>query len=176
VYIFKFSLPSEGKRYLLLEAGRRIHTTQFTREKSSIPSQFSINLRKYLRTRKLTEIKQCGIDRVVDLCFQGDVEYHLIVELYASGNLILTDKDYKILTLLRTHKFDEQVKIAIKEKYPFALAAGLEIKPFSQLGISESSLKSLYEAKLKEKNDFDEPEEGQGKKKKKKGKFWQSEK
>ena len=116
VYIFKFSLPSEGKRYLLLEPGRRFHTTQFTREKSNVPSQFSISLRKLLRTKKLVEIRQCGIDRVVDLCFRGgDSENHLILELYASGNLILTDQDYVIISLLRTHKFDENVKCAAKE-------------------------------------------------------------
>ncbi len=174
VYILKLSLPVEGKRYLLLEGGRRIHTTQFTREKNDVPSQFTVTLRKALRTKKLVEIKQCGIDRVVDICFRGAEDNHLIVELYASGNIILTDKDYVIITLLRTHKFDENVKCAPKEKYPFTQAAGMQIKPFAELGITEKSLKELYAQKLKERQAAEllgeEEEEGKTDKRSKKKK------
>lgn len=171
VYIFKLSLPSEGKRYLLLEAGCRIHTTQFAREKADIPSQFSIVLRKTLRTKKLVEIKQCGIDRVIDLCFRGDTDSHLILELYASGNLILTDNNYVIITLLRTHKFDENVKCAAKEVYPFTHAANMQFKPFKELGMTEETLKALYSQKAEEKvEEESKEEEKKGKKKKKKEK------
>jgi predicted ribosome quality control (RQC) complex YloA/Tae2 family protein len=38
-----------------------------------------------------------------------------LVELYASGNVILTDHEYCILSLLRSHKFDEESKIAVKQ-------------------------------------------------------------
>jgi predicted ribosome quality control (RQC) complex YloA/Tae2 family protein len=47
--------------------------------------------------------------------------------LYAAGNVILTDHEYTILSLLRSHKFDETAKIQIKEKYPFTSAAGMTI-------------------------------------------------
>ena len=155
-----------------MESGRRLHTTQFTREKNDVPSQFSITLRKYLRTKKLVEIRQCGIDRVVDLCFRGgDSDNHLILELYASGNLILTDKDYVIITLLRSHKFDENVKCAIKEKYPFTHAANMQIKPFSELGVTLPSLKELYAKKLTESaEEPKDPDEDKKKTKKKKKK------
>jgi predicted ribosome quality control (RQC) complex YloA/Tae2 family protein len=49
------------------------------------------------------------------------------VELYAQGNVILTDHEYTILSLLRSHKFDETSKIQIREKYPFTAAAGMTI-------------------------------------------------
>ena len=49
--------------------------------------------------------------------------FHVLLELYASGNIILTDFEYNILTLLRTHKYDEDTKCAVKEKYPFTHAA-----------------------------------------------------
>jgi predicted ribosome quality control (RQC) complex YloA/Tae2 family protein len=41
--------------------------------------------------------------------------------------VILTDHEYTILSLLRSHKFDETAKIQIKEKYPFTEAAGMTI-------------------------------------------------
>lgn len=69
-----------------------------------------------------------GIDRVVDITFgKGENAYHILVELYASGNVILTDHEYTILSLLRSHKFDEEARIAVKQKYPFGHAANLTI-------------------------------------------------
>lgn len=166
IYIIKLSLPTEGKRYLLLEPGRRIHTTQFAREKNAIPSQLSISLRKFLRTRKLINIRQLGVDRVVDFVFRtGESESHLLVELYASGNLILTDGDYTITALLRTHKFDEKVKCAVKEKYPFAQAAHLTIGDFAGLKLTEENLGDEYKKELAQRSK-DEDEEKKGKKKK----------
>lgn len=166
IYIIKFSLPSEGKRYLLLEPGRRIHTTLFAREKNAIPSQLSISLRKFLRTRKLIGIRQLGVDRVVDFAFRaGETENHLLVELYASGNLILTDANYTIAALLRTHKFDEKVKCAVKEKYPFAQAAHLTTKDYSGLSLTAENLNEEYKKRLAERNN-EEEEEKKGRKKK----------
>lgn len=53
------------------------------------------------------------------------------MELYAQGNIILTDENYVVLSLLRSHTFDEAtktngdgpVRCTIKEKYPFTVAA-----------------------------------------------------
>lgn len=81
-----------------------------------------------MRTKKLEDISQVGIDRVVKLTFgRGENAYHLLVELYASGNVILTDSEYSILSLLRSHQYDDETKCAIKEKYPFTHAAGLSL-------------------------------------------------
>ena len=35
----------------------------------------------------------------------GDRTHHLLFELHSSGNICLTDADYRVLTLLRSHKF-----------------------------------------------------------------------
>ena len=37
----------------------------------------------------------------------------LILEIYDKGNLILTDHKYKILALLRSHRYDEETKVAV---------------------------------------------------------------
>lgn len=38
-----------------------------------------------MRTKKLEDIRQLGIDRVIDLTFgKGEGAHHIIVELYAS--------------------------------------------------------------------------------------------
>lgn len=88
-----------------------------------------MKLRKHIRTKKLVDIRQVGIDRVIDLTFgKGEASYHILVELYASGNVILTDSEYTILSLLRTHEFGEgDARIAVKQVYPFTHSANLTI-------------------------------------------------
>lgn len=54
------------------------------KEKSDSPSNFTLKLRKHLRTRRLDGVRQLGVDRVVDFSFgTGEACYHLILELYA---------------------------------------------------------------------------------------------
>ncbi|KAJ3176325.1 hypothetical protein HDU87_005367 [Geranomyces variabilis] len=100
-YLFKFSRP-DFKEMLLVESGIRFHSTEFARDKAHTPSHFCMKIRKHLRTRRLTAVNQLGADRVVDLRFgEGEAAYHLILEFFASGNIILTDHEYRILALLR---------------------------------------------------------------------------
>jgi hypothetical protein len=42
----------------------------------------------------------------------------------------LTDKDFKILALIRSHIFTDTVKTAVGETYPFELAANLFLDKF----------------------------------------------
>ena len=66
LYLLKMSKASR-KEHLLIESGIRIHTTEFIKNEKNVPSGFSMKLRKHLRTRKLTSIKQLGMDRVIEL-------------------------------------------------------------------------------------------------------------
>ena len=75
------------------------------------------------------------MDRVIDLQFgKEENACHILVELYAQGNVILTDSEYTILSLLRSYTLDEKsagqeeggpARCAVKEKYPFSAAANL---------------------------------------------------
>jgi predicted ribosome quality control (RQC) complex YloA/Tae2 family protein len=58
---------------------------------------------------------------------QGEGANHILIEFYASGNLILTDHEYKIISLLRTHRYDEDTRCAVGESYPFTFAANLNL-------------------------------------------------
>ena len=85
-----------------------------------IPCFDPFQCRKHLRNKRLLGVHQLGIDRVVDLEFgSGEACYHLIVEVYDRGNVILTDYQYTILHLLRARKDSEaDVRFAIGETYP----------------------------------------------------------
>uniref|UniRef100_A0A452IS26 Ribosome quality control complex subunit NEMF n=1 Tax=Gopherus agassizii TaxID=38772 RepID=A0A452IS26_9SAUR len=118
-YLIRLQKP-DCKATLLIESGIRIHTTEFEWPKNMMPSGFAMKCRKHLRSRRLVSVRQLGIDRIVDFQFGSDeAAYHLIVELYDRGNIVLTDYEYLILNILRfrTDEADD-VKFAVRERYP----------------------------------------------------------
>uniref|UniRef100_A0A6U1AHC6 NFACT RNA-binding domain-containing protein n=1 Tax=Rhizochromulina marina TaxID=1034831 RepID=A0A6U1AHC6_9STRA len=125
-YLFKLANPGTEKVVLLLESGVRFHSTSYARDKADMPSGFSMKLRKHIRAKRLENIAQLGIDRVVDFRFGSGTEcHHIILEMYAAGNIILTDHSYSILAVLRSHKFDETASTAVNQLYPIAHATTL---------------------------------------------------
>jgi len=131
-YLFKFAIPGVSEKpILLMESGIRFHTTKFMRDKADMPSPFAMKLRKHLRTKRLESIRQLGTDRVVDFKFgTGESANHIILEMYASGNIVLTDEHYEILALVRSHTFNgADVSIQVGEIYPFTQASGLLTAP-----------------------------------------------
>lgn len=117
-YLFKFQLNNE-KCVLLLESGVRLHITNYEWTKNDAPSSFSMKLRKHLSNKRLEKLTQMGFDRIIDLQFGvGEAAYHVILELYDKGNIILADKDYTMINILRPHTEDEKQKFFVKEVYP----------------------------------------------------------
>lgn len=121
-YLLKLYKADAPKATLVMESGSRFHTTRYARAKSKMPSGFSTKLRKHMKSRKLRAIRLLGVDRVVDFEFGGEEkehQVHLILELYAAGNVVLTDGNYSIMTLLRRHKLhDADVNFAVRQSYP----------------------------------------------------------
>ena len=60
LYLLKLS-KANRKEHLLIEAGIRLHTTEFLRNKKDVPSGFTMKLRKHMRTKKLEKVEQLGI-------------------------------------------------------------------------------------------------------------------
>lgn len=114
-YIFKLEKgeQSNSKEFLLLESGIRFHTIS-SFEADAMPTPFCAKLRKHLRGLRLESIAQIGSDRVVLFQFgAGPSKHSVILELYAKGNLILTDPDYRVLALLRSHIYTNNSNINI---------------------------------------------------------------
>jgi len=119
-YLIKLQQPDK-KTVLLIESGTRLHTTEFDWPKNPAPSGFSMKLRKHINNKRLERIQQVGVDRVVDIQFgSGEAAYHLILEMYDRGNLVLTDWEYKILNILRPRVAGEE-KFLVRETYPLEL-------------------------------------------------------
>ncbi|KAG5320622.1 NEMF factor, partial [Acromyrmex heyeri] len=121
---------SEEKCVLLLESGNRIHITAFEWPKNVAPSGFSMKMRKHLKNKRLESLMQVGTDRIIKLQFgSGEAAYHVILEVYDRGNIILTDHEMVILYVLRPHTEGDKIRFAVKEKYPLDRAHSTTMPP-----------------------------------------------
>jgi predicted ribosome quality control (RQC) complex YloA/Tae2 family protein len=105
-----------ARYHLLIENGRRAHLTRNLPVPPKLPASFAMLLRKYLTGGKVLCIAQYGIQRifVLDVGKHGTV-YHLVVELFDDGNVILCTEDYTIVQPLRPHRFRERDILAGKQ-------------------------------------------------------------
>ncbi|RKP24057.1 fibronectin-binding protein A N-terminus-domain-containing protein, partial [Syncephalis pseudoplumigaleata] len=125
-------------------------STQYARDKANMPSNFCMKLRKHIRMRRLTNIRQLGTDRIVHFEFLGNEaegDYHLFVEFYASGNIILTDHAYRIIALLRVVQPNESVRFAVREPYPLHTdAARRDWQPLPADDVLQTDIRGAVQA------------------------------
>ncbi|KAK2624876.1 hypothetical protein QTJ16_006069 [Diplocarpon rosae] len=115
IFLIKFAKP-DHKQQIVIDSGFRCHLTGFSRATAAEPSDFVKRLRKYLKTRRVTSVGAVGTDRIIE--FQiSDGQYRLFLEFFASGNIILTDKELNILALLRIvgeGEGQEELRVGLK--------------------------------------------------------------
>ncbi|KAK2643714.1 hypothetical protein Ddye_018909 [Dipteronia dyeriana] len=143
------------KVLLLMESGVRLHTTAYVRDKNNTPSGFTLKLRKHIRTRRLEDVRQVGYDRIILFQFGlGANAHYIILELYAQGNILLTDSEFTVLTLLRSHRDDDKgVAIMSRHRYPTEICRVFERTTVSKL---HAALTSVKEPDNKEPDKVDE--------------------
>lgn len=90
----RIKLYCRGRKDLVIEAGKRIHLTKFPKESPKFPSPFAMLLRKHLEGKRVEDVRQHDFDRVVVIDFG---ERKIIAELFAKGNIILTDEKYNVI-------------------------------------------------------------------------------
>jgi predicted ribosome quality control (RQC) complex YloA/Tae2 family protein len=102
---------------VVVECGNRVHLTEFDIPITQTPSNFVTKLRKHLKTRRLSGIKQIGNDRVLVMQF-SDGMFYLVFEFFSAGNIILLDENYKILALNRmVQEGEDNDKYGVNEPY-----------------------------------------------------------
>lgn len=105
-----------GNRRLLLNAGAnqpRIHLTKLLRDNPSQPPMFCMLLRKHLSSGRIVSAEQEPLERVVTLRIEAKDEmgeqstFRLILEAMGRhSNLILTDRDNRIIDCMRRVDFE----------------------------------------------------------------------
>ena len=111
------NLYSGQKAILLVKLPSFVTITQFKRENPQMPSHFCMFLRKYLTNARIMGVSQPDAERVIEFEFKkADGKYFLIVELFSEGNIIICDKDKKILVPLRAQTWKDRI-VRAKQQY-----------------------------------------------------------
>lgn len=120
--LFGIRLNGENKQKfsLIIEIGKRVHFTSSLPAATPNPSGYSMFLRKYCNGGRVLGISQPGIERVIDIEIgKSEKRFHLLVELFDEGNIVLTDGDYTIIQPLKKHRFKDR-SIFADETYTLA--------------------------------------------------------
>jgi len=111
-FVFKLHKIGVPPIRLVIESGRRLHTTSYAEESPEEPPAFCMLMRRYLRDCWLDGIEQEEFERIVTLFFRTKTgPLKLVVELFGDGNLILTNGDNVIVQALEfKHMRDRDIK------------------------------------------------------------------
>ncbi|KAH8075387.1 DUF3441-containing protein [Aureococcus anophagefferens] len=110
-FVFKLQQSGEaGKRLLLLESGTKFLVTKYDAREGGgdMPSGLCTKLRSALKGKRLSDVRSLGRDRVVLFRFgAGVTSFHVVLELYAAGNVVLCDHDFVVRGALRANTFGD---------------------------------------------------------------------
>ena len=80
------------------------------------PPEFCMLLRKHLEGKRIESIRQFGFDRILEI---GFAENSLIIELIPPGNVILMDREGRIVMALKNKKWkDREIRRGLEYKRP----------------------------------------------------------
>ena len=123
----KLRKPGEGRKDIVMQAGVRIHLTDYPQPNPTIPPNFPMLLRKHLSGGRISSIKQHDFDRIVEIKVEKrDSTYTLVVELFSKGNVILLDEEGKIISPFK-HKHWHDRDITAHEMYKYPPEKGIVI-------------------------------------------------
>ena len=122
--VMRFHKAGTGRLDLVIQAGKRIHISQYPLTNPQNPPSFPMLLRKRVKGANVVSIEQHNFDRVVEIKMKKEETYTLIVELFAKGNIILLNESNEIiLPLKRKHWSDRD--ISSKKEYIFPQENGI---------------------------------------------------
>ncbi|MBI3033319.1 NFACT family protein, partial [Candidatus Woesearchaeota archaeon] len=142
--LVQFHLPNTGKKILRVVVPDFLYLTETKQEMPEKPHGFCLFLRRHLNNTRLRAIKQIDFERILDFTFEvKEKTYHLMLELFSKGNIILCDQDYKILSPFSNQNWKERtIRGGLKYEHP-------SLK-YNFLTLAKDQLKELIKATDKE--------------------------
>ena len=78
-------------------------------ERTGQPSNFAMAVRKRIEGFRIESIKQINGDRIVLMALKkGEAELNLVIEMFGSGNLVITDSSMRITLAYRQRQFSDR--------------------------------------------------------------------
>lgn len=130
-YLFKFDIKEKNdiqekllfnnKIYLNYNHGKYLFLdSKPNQERKVLPNSVCYKMKEGIKNKRITEIFQPNNDKIIVLGFGfTETTHYLIMEFFSSGNMILTDNEYNIITLIRIHDYDDTNKVRVRNKYIF---------------------------------------------------------
>ncbi len=99
LFILRFRKAGEDSIEILIELGRRFHSTKYVRNKPDAPSNKVSTMRQHIRDLPVEAFYQRGMDRVIvfEIAYKGG-RYKLVFEIFGQGNFVLVSPENKIIT------------------------------------------------------------------------------
>lgn len=116
--ILQVHVPNQGKQLLKIISGKWLCLTKKPADNPTKPSGFCMQMRKHLDNIIIKKIQQKDTERIVILELEREEKYYFLIELFSKGNIILADKDYKIIGLLEKQSWQSR-ELRVGEKYQF---------------------------------------------------------
>ena len=138
IVVMRFHVAGKGRVDLVMQCGKRIHTSQYPLENPTNPPTFPMLLRKRLKGSNVVSVTQHNFDRVVEIKVKKDKFYTIIVELFDKGNIILLDDENNIILPLKRKHWSTR-DISSKREYIFPSERGI-----NPITITEDELKELF--------------------------------
>lgn len=107
-------VPGKGTNFLIAGPGK-LYLTKYQLKHPAEPTAFAMYLRKHLSGKKIEKIEQHDFERIAIIHFP---EHLLIVELFGTGNAIVTTKNNRIWSVMEKQFWSER-KIRQMELYTF---------------------------------------------------------
>jgi predicted ribosome quality control (RQC) complex YloA/Tae2 family protein len=103
------SVFGQGRHNLVIQAGKRMHLTRYPRPAPQLPQGFPMLLRKHIMGGRIKRVSQHDFDRIIELeIIRAGITTRLISELFARGNIILTDDEGRILQPMKPVSFRDR--------------------------------------------------------------------
>ena len=122
--VIRFHKAGTGRLDLVIQAGKRMHLSQYPLTNPQNPPMFPMILRKRVKGANVVSIKQHNFDRVAEIKMQKEETYTLIVELFAKGNIILLNESNEIIQPLKRKQWSDR-DISSKKEYLFPQENGI---------------------------------------------------
>ncbi len=110
----------QGSKDLIL-APNAFFLTSFSMPAKQMTSGYGAFLRKHLRNKRIAAFRQHGSDRIAVIEFP---EHFLIMELFAKGNIVLSDRGMDIIAAFRKERWkDRELRKGAAYRFPSSKGA-----------------------------------------------------
>lgn len=131
----KFRMQTRQGTKDLIATPDALFLTGYSMPAKQTTSGYGAFLRKHLANKKVFSFKQHGLDRIAVMEFE---EFFLIFELFAKGNVVLADKEMRILSAFRKEHWKDRT-LKKGEQYRFPSSKGI-----SPTELNEAKLAELF--------------------------------